>query len=153
MAKEITAKTSQSVAVFERGIPRNIQDYALTMDELDHNIRLRMMQNTAEETITHRHSLKDSAVPVRQYGSFHPGTGVGGAGEHWGGTSTRFLPEEFVLATHLREKYGAGKLPENLAVQDWGVTYDELEPYYWRAEQMLGVCGKAGNLRGKQIEG
>ena len=31
----------------------------MTMDELDYNIRLRMMQNTAEETITHRHSLKD----------------------------------------------------------------------------------------------
>jgi gluconate 2-dehydrogenase alpha chain len=84
IAKEITAKTSQSVAVFERGIPRKLQDYAVTMDELDYNIRLRMMQNTAEETITHRHSLKDPAVPVRQHGSFHPGTGVGGAGEHWG---------------------------------------------------------------------
>src|SRR5215831_13929059 len=70
-AKEITGKTSLSVAVFERGGPRKLPDYALTMDELDYNIRLRMMQNTAEETITHRHSLKDSAVPVRQHGSFH----------------------------------------------------------------------------------
>src|SRR5438270_525833 len=81
-AKEITEKTSLSVAVFERGGPRKLADYAVTMDELDYNIRLRMMQNTAEETITHRHSLKDSAVPVRQHGSFHPGTGTGGAGEH-----------------------------------------------------------------------
>ena len=46
-------------AVFERAIPRKTADYAVTMDELDHNIRLRMMQNTAEETITHRHSLKE----------------------------------------------------------------------------------------------
>ena len=37
MAKEITAKTSQSVAVFERGIPRKIEDYAVTMDELDYS--------------------------------------------------------------------------------------------------------------------
>src|SRR5580765_7652888 len=152
MAKEITGKTSQSVAVFERGIPRKTADYAVTMDELDHNIRLRMMQNTAEETITHRHSLKDSAVPVRQYGSFHPGTGVGGAGEHWGGVSNRFLPDQFTLATHLREKFGS-KLPEDLAVQDWGITYDQLEPYYWRAEQLMGVGGKAGNVAGKLIEG
>jgi len=48
-AKEITAKTSLSVAVFERGGPRKLPDYAVTMDELDYNIRLRMMQNTAEE--------------------------------------------------------------------------------------------------------
>ena len=150
MAKEITAKTSQSVAVFERGIPRKTADYAVTMDELDYNIRLRMMQNTAEETITHRHSLKATAVPVRQHGSFHPGTGVGGAGEHWGGASFRFLPDVFTLRTHLTEKHGAAKLPADLAVQDWGVTYDELEPLYWKSEQLMGISGKAGNLRGKK---
>jgi gluconate 2-dehydrogenase alpha chain len=153
MAKEITGKTALSVAVFERGIPRKLADYAVTMDELDHNIRLRMMQNTAEETITHRHSLKDAAVPVRQHGSFHPGTGTGGAGEHWGGASFRFLPDEFHLRTHLTQKHGAAKLPEDLAVQDWPVTYDELEPLYWKSEQLMGISGKAGNLRGKKIDG
>lgn len=30
---------------------------------------------------------------------------------------------------------------------------DELEPYYWRAEQLIGVGGKAGNLQGKKIDG
>ena len=53
----------------------------------------------------------------------------------------------------MNEKHGAAKLPADLAVQDWGVTYDELEPHYWRAEQMMGVSGKAGNLRGKIIDG
>ena len=43
MAKELTARTSQSVAVFERGMPRQTSDYAATMDELDYHIRLRMM--------------------------------------------------------------------------------------------------------------
>ena len=153
MAKEITAKTSQSVTVFERGIPRKTADYAVTMDELDYNVRLRMMQNTAEETITHRHSLKATAVPVRQHGSFHPGTGVGGSGEHWGGLSFRFLPDVFTLRTHLTQKHGAAKLPEDLSIQDWPVTYDELEPHYWRSEQLMGVSGKAGNLRGAKIDG
>src|ERR1700682_549484 len=153
MAKEITSKTSQSVAVFERGIPRKIQDYAVTMDELDYNIRLRMMQNTAEETITHRHSLKDSAVPVRQHGSFHPGTGVGGAGEHWGGASFRFQPDCFRLRTHLTEKHGAAKLSPDLSVQDWPISYDDLEPLYWKSEQLMGISGKAGNLRGEKIDG
>ncbi len=128
-------------------------DYAMDMDELDYNIRLRMMQNIAEETVTHRHSVRDPAVPVRQYGSFHPGTGVGGAGEHWTGMCFRFLPSLFTLRTHLTEKHGAAELPADLAVQDWGVTYDQLEPHYWYAEQMMGVSGKAGNLRGKLIEG
>jgi gluconate 2-dehydrogenase alpha chain len=153
MAKELATRTGLTVAVLERGIPRKTSDYALDMDELDYAVRLRMMQNIAEETITHRHSMHDRAVPVRQYGSFLPGSGVGGAGEHWNGASWRFLPSLFTLRTHLTEKHGAARLPENLAVQDWGVTYDELEPHYWRAEQMLGVSGKAGNLNGKIVDG
>ena len=34
MAKELTTRTSQSVLVLERGIPRKTLDYALDMDEL-----------------------------------------------------------------------------------------------------------------------
>jgi gluconate 2-dehydrogenase alpha chain len=153
LAKEITTRTSQSVVVLERGGPRKTSDYFDQMDELDHVQRLRMMQNPADETITHRHTERDSAIPVRQYGSFQPGTGVGGAGEHWGAISSRYYPDQFKLATALREKFGKDKLPEDLAVQDWGVPYEELEACYWRAEQLIGVSGKAGNLQGKQIEG
>lgn len=153
MAKELTARTSLSVLVLERGIARTAADYALGMDEVDYSRRFRMMQSTADETITHRHSVRDVSVPVRQYGSFLPGTGVGGAGEHWAGLSFRFTPEFFRLHTHLNQRFGASRLPVGLAVQDWGVTYDDLEPHYWRAEQTLGVGGKAGNLRGKIVEG
>src|SRR5262249_15700114 len=152
LAKEITARTSLKVLVLERGQPRKLSDYAAAMDELDHAYRFRMMQNLAEETMTHRHSVSARAVPIRQYGSFHPGTGVGGAGEHWGAISYRFYPENFKLGAFLREKYGT-RLPENLAVQDWGVSYEEIEPYYWRSEQLIGVGGKAGNLQGKRIAG
>jgi gluconate 2-dehydrogenase alpha chain len=59
----------------------------------------------------------------------------------------------FNMRSHLTERHGAAKLPENLAVQDWGVTYDDLESHYWRAEQMMGVSGKAGNVNGKIIDG
>ena len=38
-------------------------------------------------------------------------------------------------------------------LQDWGVPYDELEPYYDKFEYLCGVSGKAGNLRGQKIEG
>ena len=154
MAKEITSRTPLSVVVLERGGPaREPADYAVTMDELDHSIRHRGFLNLADETYTHRHSSKDTAVPIRQYGAFTPATGVGGSGEVWAAIATRHFPDQFKLATHLREKVGSTGLPDNLAVQDWGVTYDELEPYYWRAEQMMGVSGKAGNLRGKLVEG
>ena len=64
MAKELTTRTAQSVLVLERGIPRKTLDYALDMDELDYAVRLRMMQNIADETITHRHAPAGTAAPV-----------------------------------------------------------------------------------------
>ena len=36
-----------------------------------------------------------------------------------------------------------------MTIQDWGVTYDELEPYYDRFEYLCGTSGNAGNLKGK----
>jgi gluconate 2-dehydrogenase alpha chain len=153
MAKELAARGGQSIAVLERGPQRKTADYIDDMDELDYAIRLRMMQDVRDETITFRHSHTDKALPIRQHGSFLPGTGVGGSGEHWSGISYRYRPESFRLASHYRERYGAGKLPEGHTLQDWGVTYEELEPYYWRAEQLLGLSGKAGNLQGKLVEG
>src|SRR3954453_4097835 len=85
MAKELATRTALSVLVLERGQARKTSDYASSMDEVDYAIRLRMMQSTADETHTHRHSVRDTAVPIRQHGSFLPGSGVGGAGEYWSG--------------------------------------------------------------------
>lgn len=153
MAKELVTRTSLSVVVLERGPARTQTEYLNGMDELDYNLRFRMMQSIADDTVTHRHSPKGTAVPVRQYGSFNPGTGTGGAGEHWSGLSYRYLPEQFRLASHLREKHGAAALPADLSLQDWGVTYDEVEPYYRQAELLMGVSGKAGNMSGQIKEG
>jgi len=153
MAKELGSRTALSVVVLERGGPRKTDDYANSMDELDYAVRLRMMQDTSLETVTFRHSSGQRALPLRQLGSFLAGSGVGGAGEHWNGVCFRFLPDCFELLSRTMEKYGSKRLPEDHAIQDWGVNYDDLEPHYARAEEMMGISGKAGNLRGKQIEG
>jgi gluconate 2-dehydrogenase alpha chain len=153
MAKELVTRTSLEVVVLERGPARKLADYSSGMDEVDYALRNKMMQNPAEQTITHRFSTGDKAAPIRQYGSFKPGTGTGGTGEHWGGVSDRYEADFFTLETHLRQVYGASRLPPDVTIQDWGLTYDDLENDYWRAEQLLGVSGKAGNLRGKLVEG
>lgn len=31
---------------------------------------------------------------------------------------------------------------KNYAFDDWGVNYDEMEPYYYKAEKMMGVSGE-----------
>ena len=153
MAKELGSRSGLSVAVLERGKHRESADYPGTMDELDYAVRVHMMQDLSLETVTVRHDSIQRALPMRQYGSFLPGTGVGGAGEHWNGISPRFLPDCFELFSRTVEKYGAKRLPADHSIQDWGVTYDEMEPYYTRAERMLGISGKAGNIRGKKIVG
>jgi gluconate 2-dehydrogenase alpha chain len=45
------------------------------------------------------------------------------------------------MRTRTLERYGPSRLPANHAIQDWGVSYDELEPYYTRSEQLLGISG------------
>jgi len=54
---------------------------------------------------------------------------VGGSTWAWRGNTPRFLPRDFELKTC----YGRG--------EDWPLTYEELEPYYARAEAELGVSG------------
>src|SRR2546428_4265399 len=77
------------------------------------------------------------------------GNGVGGAMVHWNGQLWRFLPHFFEYRTHLEQRYGRAFLPDNSTIQDWGITYDELEPYYDQFDKTFGTAGKAGNLRGE----
>jgi gluconate 2-dehydrogenase alpha chain len=153
MAKELATRTSLKILVLERGGPHKTRDYLDNMDELDYAVRLRTMQPIRDETVTLRHTLRDRALPIRQYGSFLPGTGVGGSGEHWSGISYRYYPHDFRRLSHIVEKYGHARLPEDCVVRDWPISYDDLEPDYERAERLMGLSGKAGNLRGKTIEG
>jgi len=153
MAKELGSRTSASVVVLERGGPRKTTDYFNTMDELENYVHLRMIQDFSSETVTLRHNDRQKALPLRQAGTFLPGAGTGGAGEHWGAVCDRMSPDSFELFSKTVEKYGSKKLPEDHAVQDWGVTYDEIEPFYARVEKLIGACGKAGNINGKKIDG
>lgn len=153
LAKELATRTGLKVLALERGPLRTAADYRDDMDELDYSIRLRLMQEVADETVTFRHSPRARALPIRQHTSFFPGTGVGGSGEHWSAQSYRFLPDVFPILTQTMEKYGETRLPQDHLLRDWPVTYDELETYYDRAEKLMGISGKAGNLRGKLIEG
>jgi choline dehydrogenase-like flavoprotein len=54
---------------------------------------------------------------------------VGGSTLHWGGTSQRLDPSDF----RTRTTYGYG--------DDWPISYDDLEPYYLKAEHEIGVAG------------
>lgn len=63
----------------------------------------------------------------------------GGGSRIWQGMAWRFMPEDF----RMRETYGN---PEGASLADWPISYDELEPFYTRAEWELGVAGEEGAL-------
>ena len=155
LANELTDAGLDVVAI-ERGPWRDTaSDFNIgyAQDELRYAIRQDLFLRPAQDTLTFRNNADQQALPIRQFGSFLPGNGVGGAGVHWNGQTWRFLPSDFRCRSHLTERYGAKFIPDELTIQDWGITYDELEPYYDQFDYLAGISGKAGNIKGKIQEG
>jgi gluconate 2-dehydrogenase alpha chain len=155
MARELT-KAGLTVIGLERGEDMTPgEHFAMPgiRDELKYTYRKELVQDPALETITFRHRTTDLALPMRRMGSFLPASGVGGSANHWGGLHWRYLPSDHMCRSHIVNRYGASAIPADMTIQDWGMTYDELEPYYDRFDKLCGVSGKAGNLRGQKIAG
>ncbi|AIF48124.1 GMC family oxidoreductase [Dyella japonica] len=145
-----------SVLALERGDYQDTSPdwaYPNIADELAYGIRGKLFQPLARETVTVRHAVGDTAVPYRQYGSFLLGNNVGGAGTHWNGQHYRPSPEDLEFRSHIRNRYGERFMPADMQIQDYGVTYDELEPFLEKFEYVCGTSGRAGNLNGRLQEG
>lgn len=140
IAAELT-KAGHNVVGLERGKSRTTSDYYHVHDELRYANRYELMQDLSKETVTYRNNEKITALPMRTYGSFLLGNSLGGAGVHWNGQYFRFLPYDFQIRTKTIERYGKGKIPDGMTLHDWGITYDELEPYFVKWEQMAGISG------------
>ncbi len=60
---------------------------------------------------------------------------VGSGTVTYGAMAWRFMPQDFKL------KSIYGKFYEGSSLEDWPITYEELEPYYEQAEYEIGVSG------------
>ena len=151
IANELSKKTQLKMVGLERGPFRQTSpDFLMDhFDEWRYAVLGDLFQDLSRETITFRNDAKQTALPMREYGAPRPGNGVGGAMVHWNGQLWRFLPHFFTYRTHLEQRYGKNFLPEDTTIQDWGITYDELEPYYNQFDKTFGTSGKAGNLKGQ----
>jgi gluconate 2-dehydrogenase alpha chain len=155
MAKELTEE-GLSVVALERGADRDTQpdfSYPRVADELEGSVHRRYLQSLNKETVTIRHGISDTAVPYRQMGSFKPGTGVGGAGTHWSGCHFRALPEDFKVRSNTEQRFGKAFIPDIMTIQDFPVTYEELEPHFDHFEYVCGTSGKAGIINGQHVDG
>src|SRR5262245_54986451 len=121
LASELTAAGLRVVGL-ERGAVRTTEaDFTLPTahDELRYAAHHELMQDLSRETITFRNRSDQQALPMREYGSFLIGDGLGGGGTHWNGQTFRFLPQDFRARSFYEERYGKEFIPEGMTLQDW----------------------------------
>jgi choline dehydrogenase-like flavoprotein len=83
---------------------------------------------------TLRMSESETAVQTQ---AIRYGRAVGGGSIHFTGNYWRFREIDFMERSRTGGFQGTG-------LEDWPITYSELEPYYTKAEWELGISGPAG---------
>lgn len=140
VAAEQLTRSGRTVLLIERG------DHP-TRSELSHdhlrNARTTagFIDRTARADVTDLRILQVAGQPDRHLHAWDSGWGgnattLGGGTRIYGAQAWRFSPADFTMAT----RYGT---PENSALADWPITYDDMEPFYDLAEREIGVSGSA----------
>jgi len=128
-------KAGYKVAVLEKG--RLLKREEFSKDELAYCRRDLVTPNLFDEyhTIEEKVDGKWVATPTYESGwSFWNGNIVGGSSNFMSGMLHRLHPDDFRLKSKYGEIAGAN-------VVDWPITYEELEPYYTLAEELVGISG------------
>ena len=147
VAAQTLARAGHSVLVLERARP--LSNSSLRGDHL-HGKRNAVYRSVAGPGPSHPRVAVQDGDRGRQHERLVDGDGdawayglnayaFGGGTRLWQGMAWRFFPEDFAMAT----VYGN---PEGATLADWPVGYDEMEPFYTRAEWELGVAGEEGAL-------
>jgi gluconate 2-dehydrogenase alpha chain len=144
------AKAGYSVVALERGEWRTTDDFSgRTFDTLRFSQRGELLPKMPEVALTFRSDLNEVARPTQ----YIMANMVGGASVHWSGQSWRYYVDDFKVRTTIEETYGAERLAyleeDGANIQDWPLTYEELEPYYDKTEYYVGVGGFPGNIQGE----
>jgi choline dehydrogenase-like flavoprotein len=128
-------KAGYKVAVLEKG--RLLKREEFSKDELAYCRRDLVTPNLFDEyhTIEEKVDGKWVATPTYESGwSFWNGNIVGGSSNFMSGMLHRLHPDDF----RLKSKYGE---IEGANVVDWPISYEDLEPYYTLAEELVGISG------------
>ena len=149
LSTELT-KAGYSVVALERGEYRTTDDFSgRTFDTLRFSQRGELLPKQSEVALTFRSDLNEVARPTQ----YIMANMVGGASVHWSGQSWRYYEDDFRLRTTLEDMYGRERLAyleeDGADIQDWPITYEELEPYYDKTEYYVGVGGIPGNIQGQ----
>ena len=131
MAKELSAR-GFSVVVLEQGPSLGPQEFR--HDEFKHWFQNAYLNRI--ETQPQTFKAGPDAVPQRQMSVLYHRL-VGGGSVCFTANYRRFWPLDFHEQSRIGPIAGTG-------FADWPITYEELEPYYTRAEWELGISGEPG---------
>jgi gluconate 2-dehydrogenase alpha chain len=145
IAAHVLTKAGKKVVGLEAGPRRDAGDFLAGYDELDswwfRNAMGAVKVN--KEVPTWRPDAESPVQPPPVPASLMA-NGVGGSSIHYSAQSWRYREDDFTIRSSTVAKYGEEALPEGSAIADWPVTYDDLEPYYEKVEQLIGVSGVGG---------
>ncbi len=133
MAKELSVAGFSVVVLEQGGWGAYGHEQDSNKDELQNRFPTdadRLMSDPKRQRNTFRRNQDEKAAP----GNHSYGMVVGGGTVVYGGSSWRHLPWEFQEASHVGTIAGSG-------LADWPITYEELEPYYTKAEWEMGISG------------
>jgi choline dehydrogenase-like flavoprotein len=129
MIDQLTA-AGMSVVGLERGPYLSTSEF--DDDELRNGVRDLVFSPNQEE------SFYNAATGETQAGSFSLISHcVGGTISHWDGMSWRFRPDEFKVLSTEGSVAGA-------SLADWPISYEDMAPFYEKAEWDFGISGNAG---------
>jgi gluconate 2-dehydrogenase alpha chain len=154
------ARAGMRVVALDKGPRYADEDVEVKHDELRYFVRQEISPHMGDDPLTWRPDanatarvLPWSSGPLALGPLFvPPSIGVGGGTIHWAAWAWRFRPTELQLRSTLVDRLGEEAVADT-AIVDWPIGYDDLEPYYERAEYEIGVAGRAGNLNGDIQEG
>jgi len=136
MAKELST-AGLSVVLFERGKKQDFND--IDHDELWSQRMFTLGCGYGPDNERYRRVVVDSngssrVVLPNTWAYSNNAACVGGGTLSYGAMAWRFMPQDFKL----RSIYGsvAGSV-----LEDWPISYDDLEPFYEKAEWEIGVSG------------
>ena len=156
------ARAGAKVLCLDKGPHFTEDDFRFKFDEIRYYSRSAIVPKMSTDPITWRPNDRHTARvlpwavgPLAADEPLHlpPSIGTGGGSIHWGGASWRLREADFRMRSAIIERFGKQGIPENTSIVDWPISYDDLEPYYDRAEWELGISGQAGNVNGEIIEG
>ena len=131
VAKELSIAGFQ-VVVLEQGPYLRENDY--THDEIKYTFQPGLTNDPKIQPVMYRKSETEVARPVK---AIEYGRQVGGGSVHFTGNYWRFHESDFRERSLFGPVSGAG-------LEDWPISYADLEPYYTKAEYDLGISGLAG---------